>query len=363
MQHELDVRQRLEPRAEAGLRLPDPLRDRADHGRGRGCRGAGCGRPRRSAATGGRPPRSCTCVRPPATSLERGSVEYGRESKRRRESQPRASFSRGVARIEMYTTDWCGYCVRAKESARRKGLDYDEVSVDDDPGFRARLLELTGSWTVPQIVVDDRPIGGYTELRRLELRRRARRAARGVGSLHALGEGTLARRAVPRAAAGDADLLDRRAAAVARLAGAAVDLELVLHLARGRRPAARSRAASIPAARCRARARGGCRGGAPAPRARRGSAPRAAGGSARARAPRRRRCSRRRRPSAGRGSRPSRARAAARAGPRDRAARNDGVERLGADPRVEVGVDLAGLEQQPRAEPPHVAVGDVRSVV
>jgi glutaredoxin 3 len=74
-----------------------------------------------------------------------------------------------VARIELYVTEWCGYCVRAKDLLDRKGLSYTEIRVDDDPGFRARLLELTGSWTIPQILIDDRPIGGYTELRRLEL--------------------------------------------------------------------------------------------------------------------------------------------------------------------------------------------------
>jgi glutaredoxin 3 len=71
-------------------------------------------------------------------------------------------------RIRMYTTRWCGYCVRAKALLDRRGLDYDEVDLGDDPGFRARLNELTGGWTVPQIMIDDRPIGGYTELRRLE---------------------------------------------------------------------------------------------------------------------------------------------------------------------------------------------------
>ncbi|HEY1512994.1 MAG TPA: glutaredoxin domain-containing protein [Gaiellaceae bacterium] len=68
----------------------------------------------------------------------------------------------------MYTTDWCGYCVRAKALLHARGLDYDEVDLGDDPAFRARLNELTGGWTVPQIVIGDRHIGGYTELRRLE---------------------------------------------------------------------------------------------------------------------------------------------------------------------------------------------------
>jgi glutaredoxin 3 len=68
----------------------------------------------------------------------------------------------------MYTTEWCGFCVRAKTLLDSKGLDYEEVAVDSDPEFRAHLLELTGSWTVPQIVVDGKPIGGYAELRELD---------------------------------------------------------------------------------------------------------------------------------------------------------------------------------------------------
>jgi glutaredoxin 3 len=73
-----------------------------------------------------------------------------------------------MARIEMYTTAWCGYCHRAKTLLRQKGLDYEEIRVDDQPDFRARLHERTGGWTVPQIVIDDRPIGGYTELWQLD---------------------------------------------------------------------------------------------------------------------------------------------------------------------------------------------------
>jgi len=68
----------------------------------------------------------------------------------------------------MYTTPWCGYCVRAKALLDELGLEYDEIDLDDDPAFRATLHDLTGGWTVPQILIDDRPIGGYTELWRLE---------------------------------------------------------------------------------------------------------------------------------------------------------------------------------------------------
>jgi glutaredoxin 3 len=66
--------------------------------------------------------------------------------------------------IQVYTTRWCGYCVRAKALLEQRGLPYEEISLDDEPGFRARLQELTGGWTVPQILIDGEPIGGFTEL-------------------------------------------------------------------------------------------------------------------------------------------------------------------------------------------------------
>jgi len=68
----------------------------------------------------------------------------------------------------MYTAEWCGYCVRAKALLDARGLEYEEIDLGDDPAFRARLNELTGGWTVPQVVVDDRVVGGYTELRLLD---------------------------------------------------------------------------------------------------------------------------------------------------------------------------------------------------
>ena len=67
----------------------------------------------------------------------------------------------------MYTTRWCGYCVRAKALLDAKGVAYEEISLDDDPAFRRNLFDLTGGWTVPQILIDGTPIGGYTELWRL----------------------------------------------------------------------------------------------------------------------------------------------------------------------------------------------------
>jgi glutaredoxin 3 len=73
-----------------------------------------------------------------------------------------------MPRITMYTTRWCGYCVRAKMLLEGKSLPFEEISLDDDPQFRQKLLDLTGGWTVPQILIDGRPIGGYAELWQLD---------------------------------------------------------------------------------------------------------------------------------------------------------------------------------------------------
>jgi glutaredoxin 3 len=73
-----------------------------------------------------------------------------------------------MQRIRIYTTRWCGFCVRAKTLLDSRGLSYEEVSLDDDPAFRQTVFDVTGGWTVPQILIDERPIGGYAELWRLE---------------------------------------------------------------------------------------------------------------------------------------------------------------------------------------------------
>jgi glutaredoxin 3 len=73
-----------------------------------------------------------------------------------------------MPRIRIYTTRWCGYCVRAKTLLDSRGLPYEEISLDDDSAFRQTVFGATGGWTVPQILVDGWPIGGYTELWRLD---------------------------------------------------------------------------------------------------------------------------------------------------------------------------------------------------
>jgi len=73
-----------------------------------------------------------------------------------------------MPRIRIYTTRWCGYCVRAKALLDAKGIGYEEIRLDGDPSFRQTIFDLTGGWSVPQILIDGEPIGGYTELWRLD---------------------------------------------------------------------------------------------------------------------------------------------------------------------------------------------------
>ncbi len=70
--------------------------------------------------------------------------------------------------ITLYTTQWCGFCIRAKALLDARGLAYDEVALDDDPGFRQRIWDIGRQWTVPLVAIDGDPVGGYQELAALD---------------------------------------------------------------------------------------------------------------------------------------------------------------------------------------------------
>ena len=73
------------------------------------------------------------------------------------------------ARITMYSTATCPFCVRAERLLHARGVaDIDKVRVDLDPAVRARMVELTGRRTVPQIYIGDTWVGGYEELAALD---------------------------------------------------------------------------------------------------------------------------------------------------------------------------------------------------
>lgn len=70
-----------------------------------------------------------------------------------------------VARIEMYTTAICPYCMAAKSVLRAKGLDYSEIRIDTDAAKRDEMLTRSGGRrTVPQIFINGELVGGHDDL-------------------------------------------------------------------------------------------------------------------------------------------------------------------------------------------------------
>jgi glutaredoxin 3 len=74
-----------------------------------------------------------------------------------------------LARVEIYTTEYCPFCTLAKSLLRDKGVEFEEIDVTDDAALRTKMIELVGGRrTVPEIFVNGRIIGGYDELRTLD---------------------------------------------------------------------------------------------------------------------------------------------------------------------------------------------------
>ncbi len=73
-----------------------------------------------------------------------------------------------MAKIVIYTTSYCPYCFGAKAFLRSKNVEFEEVDVTDDPPRKAEMERRSARRTVPQIFIDDRSIGGYDDVRRLD---------------------------------------------------------------------------------------------------------------------------------------------------------------------------------------------------
>ena len=71
----------------------------------------------------------------------------------------------------MYTTESCTYCVRAKALLNQRGvMAIEEVRIDLEPAQRAKMIELTGRRTVPQIFIGQTHVGGCDDLMALDRR-------------------------------------------------------------------------------------------------------------------------------------------------------------------------------------------------
>ena len=69
-----------------------------------------------------------------------------------------------MAKVEIYTSATCAYCVAAKTLLKQKGLDYQEVRIDTDPTKLREMLDRSNRRTVPQIFINDHHVGGYDDL-------------------------------------------------------------------------------------------------------------------------------------------------------------------------------------------------------
>ena len=73
-----------------------------------------------------------------------------------------------MAQIQMYSKSWCPYCRMAKRLLAAKGVSWLEIDIEDEPERGREMVQRSGRTTVPQIWIDDRHVGGYEELARLD---------------------------------------------------------------------------------------------------------------------------------------------------------------------------------------------------
>lgn len=69
-----------------------------------------------------------------------------------------------MAKVTMYTKDNCPYCRLAKDLLTAKQVTVEEIRVDLDADQLAKMMKLSNRRTVPQIFINDEPIGGYDDL-------------------------------------------------------------------------------------------------------------------------------------------------------------------------------------------------------
>ena len=69
-----------------------------------------------------------------------------------------------AAPVKVYTSSFCGHCMRTLDLLQRRGIEYTEISVEDSPGLRDELLARSGRRSLPQVYLGERYLGGAEEL-------------------------------------------------------------------------------------------------------------------------------------------------------------------------------------------------------
>lgn len=79
------------------------------------------------------------------------------------------SGSVSLAKVEIYTKDWCGYCARAKRLLTERGAEVEDIPVDMGGDKKTEMIQRAGGrTTVPQIFIGGQHIGGCDDLFALE---------------------------------------------------------------------------------------------------------------------------------------------------------------------------------------------------
>ena len=75
-----------------------------------------------------------------------------------------------MPRVTVYSAANCAFCTRAKTMLEKWDIVYDEVRIDGDSAAMQQFIDATnGARTVPQIIIDGKPIGGFTDLTELHM--------------------------------------------------------------------------------------------------------------------------------------------------------------------------------------------------
>lgn len=77
-----------------------------------------------------------------------------------------------MAKVEVYTTDYCPYCLRAKDLLKRKNIKFTEFKMETDQERHDLVIKANGRKTVPQIFINDQHIGGFDDLHKLDIEKK-----------------------------------------------------------------------------------------------------------------------------------------------------------------------------------------------
>ncbi|HEY2216851.1 MAG TPA: glutaredoxin domain-containing protein [Solirubrobacteraceae bacterium] len=69
-----------------------------------------------------------------------------------------------MSKVTVYTTDPCSFCTRVKALLKSRDVEFAEINLSKDPAGRVELARKTGMMSFPQVLVDDRVIGGFAEV-------------------------------------------------------------------------------------------------------------------------------------------------------------------------------------------------------